>query len=206
MAGSPGAGLVLRPDLRLFRSTCRRAAQAHARIAFLNREIAKHEGRVIVSKRNRMKGDPKGRVIHGKGIANIMREKHHRDPFAIPKKVTDEAGKAFRERVDDLTTAAGRRRISRDEVKAAYLDAAKILSDWVIQNLESGGLGGQDEKLRRTKEIGLQSGATSSQYAGAGGVPPWGIRSGRFLKGIKPAVGRMMESLGGGEAPTYRLE
>jgi len=204
--GSPGVGAAFRVDLNVFKRTCRKAARSHARIAFLYREIAKHEGRVLVSKRNRMTGDPKGRVLHGKGIANIMREKHGRDPFAIPSQVIDRAGKAFDRAAVALTTAAGHRRISRDEVKAAYLAAAEILTDWVVHNIESGGLGGQSAKLRRSKEIGLSSGRTTSQHTSTGGVPPWGIRSARFVRGIRAGVGRTISSVGGGAATVYRTE
>lgn len=161
------------------------------------------EGQVLVSKRTpRRPGDPKGRVLHGRAIANIMRDRGH-DPFAFPQVVEDKAqtlvARHTQRAVDRayVTALPQTRRI-----KGAVRLAAFELARWSRRNIISGGLG--RKQLRESSAVdrsggrrslnsrrsatvwrwrrNVSSGKWTAKY---GFPPPYGVASGRFLGGIR---------------------
>ena len=160
-------------------------------------------GQVVVSKRTpRRPTDPKGRVLHGRAIANIFADRG-KDPFAFPQSVEEKAQSiAVRHATRALEVAYDTARPQRRRMQQGLRFAANTLATWARLNIRKGGLGqkkirqssarnrsGAERSLtqRRSATIGLwrryvRTGKWTDRY---GFPPPYGIASGRFLRGIR---------------------
>ncbi len=146
------------------------------------------EGEVLVSRRIKVPGDTQ-RAVHGRAIANIMRTRG-KDPFEYPGHVRDTAERLVKRGVTTAREKAYRQgRSRRRDVRNTLEGAAQFLADWARINIQRGGLG---QKPRRRKWTDRQVRAywrsearrrrATTRY---GNPPPYGVRTGQFVKGIR---------------------
>lgn len=147
------------------------------------------EGEVLTSRRRKLPGE-KGRAMHGRGVANILRTLGH-DPFGYPQSVEQQVGDFVARETDTALEQAWRMGVHRREViKRALERGADDLATWAADNIKRGGLGQKKIKARgntRAMIIGrmrrlVSNGVWTDKY---GFPPPYGVRSGQFVDGIR---------------------
>lgn len=161
------------------------------------------QGEVVVSARKRMITDPPGRAMHGKFIANFLTSKGH-DPFDYPVPVIRHAEGELSARTSALELQAFRTgRHTTKDLREALEAAAAELAAWAVENIAKGGLGENTERQARAKAtLGRARAGVTAIY---GVPPPYGIRSGRFIGGIRARwrIGRFELTGGGYRADTW---
>ena len=160
-------------------------------------------GQVVVSKRTpRTRHDPPGRVLHGRAIANIMADRG-KDPFAFPKSIEEKAQSiAVRHATRALDAAYETARPQHRRMQNGLRFAAATLATWARLNIRKGGLGQKEIRLTLEKDrqgnvrsMASRRGATIAYWRRNvrigkwtdryGFPPPYGVASGRFLRGIR---------------------
>lgn len=149
------------------------------------------QGQVLTSRRRRIATD-KDRPVPGRAIANFLRAQGH-DPFAYDARAVDDAQ-------DDVARAVHRARdrafrtgrSQRKVISGGLLAAAERLSADAVDGLTNArhgykrppwpGVGGQ-RLLNYWSGLARRGGVTL-RY---GNPPPYGVRSGRFVEGIRAA-------------------
>lgn len=147
-------------------------------------------GEVLTSKRKKMpherasrkKGRKSQRVLHGRAIANILREQG-RDPFVIHSQ--DEAqvyAIVDRGVLDAIDKAKKTSESQRDLVIEAITDGAEKMAEVAILRIEQGRLRPNRDGWKKRKSALMKPGIATSEY----GTPPRpGVFTGRFIRGIR---------------------
>lgn len=138
------------------------------------------QGVVMVSKRNKEPWE-KRKAPHGRAIANFMK-KHGKDPFDLNPNDVAKASKIVEieiERSIDVAVRTGR--AQKQLVKDALIKAVTFLAQIAKESLIRGRFI-QSKKLEKIKLSSMKRGRCSTSY---GSPPPYGIRTGRFLNGIR---------------------
>jgi hypothetical protein len=164
-------------DAQQLKVTALRAAKQYAAM----RKTIKGdcEGRVVVSRRNKIAGE-KGRAIHGKAIANMMADKGH-DAFDYPASIDKAALHIVDSSISDaIKTAFNTARADIHAVKKALLEGAKYQMAWVKKYILSGGLGTVAKSTERQKRSLARKGRAAPSY-----VKTYGVRTFRFVRGIR---------------------
>ncbi len=146
---------------------------------------------VVTSKRKKMDHERANKRLGIKGqkalaghhIANFLRVKGH-DPFMLPEKDFNYA-QEFIDREITAAVAIARRtgRPQRGRVKQTLIGAADYLADRVVERIWAGGLGTNARKYIRTKFRYVEQGLAAR--GGIHRIPPYGVLTGRFVRGIR---------------------
>jgi hypothetical protein len=112
----------------------------------------------------------------------MLRAQGH-DPFAYPaSEVTREDAQLTRGVLSTLSAAYRARRTQAQAMKALILATSQAFADWSIAALKEGRIGSNSKGVAAIKKRLIKQGILSSKY---GDPPPYGVRTGRFLEGIR---------------------
>lgn len=142
-------------------------------------------GEVLVSRRTKIPGE-KGRALHGKAIANMLADRGH-DPFAYPQTVLDRSAATVAQGTAQAIQAAWvTGRPQHEALKTLFLGVATTQARWARTHLLSGGLGAVTEKTAIAKRRAAARGRAAAAY-----INTFGVRSKRFVQGIRSRYRRM---------------
>jgi hypothetical protein len=146
-------------------------------------------GVVVTSARKKIKGE-KSKQLHGRAIANILRDRFGKDPFDYDHGFLKRTGDGLAIEVETAMGDAYRMQSHQtDRIKKALTVAAENMAAEAQQGVESGKLGekkipggtARKSYIARMHRL-ANRGFVTRRY---GLPPPFGIRSGRFVAGIR---------------------
>lgn len=138
-------------------------------------------GEVLVSQRKKLPWE-KRKPLHGKAVANMLAASG-RDAFAYSASAAADASRIVAEAIRrSLETSWTRGQAGTSVVKEGLLKAAEGLAAWAAADVKAGGLGTNTEGTEKLKRRLVEQGKATAAY---GAVPPLGIRTGRFVEGIR---------------------
>lgn len=153
--------------------------------------IAGRRPKLAFERRNVRLGREGTRTPNGAEIANFLRAKDM-DPFKYDETVRSQVQRDLdSETADAIADAFRMGRPNTERVRRAIIGASMDLSEWVVRNIISGGLGWHVRDTRPTKsgkprknrlDTLLALGRATTKY---GWLPPKGILTGRFVEAIR---------------------
>lgn len=175
-------------DTDLLKSTIRRNNLRYKAII----ETLKRSGmgEVITSKRAKMPHERASKrkkregkkVVHGRLIAWILKKSGH-DPFEYDRGALSEAMEIINRGVVHAIDKAAD--TSKDEsaiIKAALLEMTDVLVNDVFERVTQGKLGRNRQRTIRRKKQMVKDGIATTEF---GNPPPFGVLTGRFIKGVR---------------------
>lgn len=175
---------VLHPsiDIAKLRRDC--AAVEGALEAMVSTEQGAGEGWVVTSMRRKLRSE-RQRAVHGRVIAAMLRKEGH-DPFAYPESVRGEVMEIISVEGEEALSDAWRTgRPQAQRMKRLMTAAAAHCAEWVRHNITSGGLKPGRTAPVWVRRIYKQRAARGLVTLAYGNPPPYGVRSGRFVAGIR---------------------
>jgi len=155
-------------------------------------DIAAWEGWVIASARRKTAKDSSP-PVHGRVVAWSLRRAGAK-VFAFDDRTKQRAKEIFdRELSPVLKTAKTTGRADYQGTKKAFLAAASYLAESEVARMVKGEIGGNSPRLERGK-LQMIAGRRISRRWGA--PPPFGVRSGRYLEGLKGRAVRPRRRVG----------
>jgi hypothetical protein len=152
--------------------------------AIVETERTAGEGWVMTSMRRKLRSEQR-RAVHGRVIAAMMRREGH-DPFAYSSAVTGDVQESISvETSDALDDAYRTGRPQSSRMRHLFTGAAQHLAEWVRDNITSGRLRPGRTAPVWIRRINKQRAARGLVTLEWGNPPPYGVRSGRFVKGIR---------------------
>ena len=143
---------------------------------------------VLTSQRKHM-GHEKQQPPHGKAIAGFLRWRGH-DPFQLPPAESARIGQFVTSEINDAMDRVKRSgRPEKDAVRRALIAGAMEAKDLVVAQIAEGRLG--TKKLgggrRRAWQMSrLRALAAAGRLDATWGIPPpYGVWTGRFVRGIR---------------------
>lgn len=167
-------------DMALFRRGIIRLGRGYKSV----RETIRKQGiGETINSRRKKEAPEKRKPDHGRAIAWMFRTKFGKDLF---KTSGEDFNRVLNELVDDYQNAIEKafddESGQNSNVKRALLIAAQEWAMAVQDRLEGGYLGPNKKRAKAKKEGLIKAGLISAEY---GTPPPRGIRSGRWLRGIR---------------------
>ena len=168
----------------------RRGARELGRNVWAVRQTLTRAGRgeIYTKMRRKIRGETR-RAIHGRGIANILADRGH------PVDQPSERGESLvwdlieRRAMRSLVKAGRTGREQSGEINRLLLRAAEFLRDDIVEYVAGGHAGRNATKYGKKKAAQLERGAwwVTDEF---GPQPIYGIRSGRYLRGLSARLGR----------------